>query len=108
MNLVEDKKIPGFNASDVDFTGDPRATDAGYLSTWTLVKFSQVDVPRDRMYDLISGKPILNAVIGLSLTLPDEVLDEGVVPAGTKVVLHAVYFYNASILCSRGTSEYIF
>jgi hypothetical protein len=107
MNLVEDKKIPGFNASAVDFTADP-AVDDGYLSTWTLVKFSQVDIPRDRMYDLISGKPILNAVIGLSLTLPDEVLVEGVVPAGTKVVLHAVYFYNASILCSRGTSEYIF
>jgi hypothetical protein len=40
--------------------------------------------------------------------LPDEVLTGGVVTANTKVVLHAVYLYNASLLCSRGTSEYIF
>lgn len=106
-NLIEDKKIPGFNASAIDYTANP-AVDGGYLSTWTLVKFSQVDVPRDRMYDLISGKPILNAVVNLQLTLPDEVLTAGVVSANTKVVLHAVYMYNASLLCSRGTSEYIF
>jgi hypothetical protein len=108
-NLIEDKKIPGFNASSITYTANP-ATDAGYLSTWTLVKFSQVDVPRDRMYDLISGKPILNAVVNLQLTLPDEVLGApgGSVATGTKVVLHAVYMYNASLLCSRGTSEYIF
>jgi hypothetical protein len=108
-NLVEDKKIPGFNASDITYSADP-AVDVGYLSTWTLVKFSQVDVPRDRMYDLISGKPILNAVVNLQLTLPDEVLGApgGSVATNTKVILHAVYMYNASILCSRGTSEYIF
>lgn len=106
-NLVEDKKIPGFNTNLIDHTADP-ATAAEYLSRWTLVKFSQVDVPRDRMYDLVAGKPVLNAVINLTLTLPDEVLTGGVVKAGTQVRLHAVYLYNASLLCSRGTSEYIF
>ena len=106
-NLVEDKKIPGFNTNLIDYTADP-ATAAEYLSRWTLVKFSQVDVPRDRMYDLVAGKPVLNAVINLTLSLPDEVLTAGVVKAGTQVRLHAVYLYNASLLCSRGTSEYIF
>jgi hypothetical protein len=106
-NLIEDKKRAGFEASDVNVTTNP-ATDTGYMSRWTLVKFSQVDIPRDRMYDLLSGKPILNAVINVSLNLPSDVLTNGVVTANTQVVLHAVYMYNASILCSRGTSEYIF
>jgi hypothetical protein len=60
------------------------------------------------MYDLVAGKPVLNAVVNLSLVLPDAVLSAGVVKTGTKCVLHAVYMYNASLLCSRGTSEYIF
>jgi hypothetical protein len=106
-NLVEDKKIAGFNTSEINFTANP-ASASDFLSSWTLVKFSQVDVPRDRMYDLVAGKPVLNAVINLSMVLPDEVLTGGVVTANTKVVLHAVYLYNASLLCSRGTSEYIF
>lgn len=106
-NLVEDKKIAGFNTSIIDYTANP-ADPAEFVSAWTLVKFSQVDVPRDRMYDLVAGKPVLNAVINLSLTLPDEVLTAGVVTTGLKCVLHAVYLYNASLLCSRGTSEYIF
>lgn len=106
-NLVEDKKRAGFSTSVIDYTANP-ASASDYFSSWTLVKFSQVDVPRDRMYDLISGKPVLNAVVNLSLTLPDEVLTSGVVSANSKVLLHAVYLYNASLLCSRGTSEYIF
>ena len=106
-NLVEDKKRAGFSTSEIDYTANP-ADPAPYFSSWTLVKFSQVDVPRDRMYDLVAGKPVLNAVINLSLNLPDEVLSGGNVKAGTKVVLHAVYLYNASLLCSRGTSEYVF
>jgi hypothetical protein len=111
-NLVEDKKLAGFNTSLYDYALAPNAVgfEADYISKWTLVKFSQVDVPRDRMYDLLSGKPILNAVINLQLTLPDDVLATpgGVVSDGTTVRLHAVYMYNASLLCSRGTSEYIF
>jgi hypothetical protein len=106
-NLVEDKKRAGFSTSVIDYAADP-ATASDYFSTWTLVKFSQVDVPRDRMYDLVAGKPVLNAVINLTLSLPDAILTGGNVSANTTVRLHAVYMYNASILCSRGTSEYIF
>lgn len=106
-NLVEDKKRAGFSSSVINYVANP-ATAADYFSNWTLVKFSQVDVPRDRMYDLVAGKPILNAVINLTLSLPDEVLTAGVVTAGTTVRLHAIYMYNASLLVSRGTSEYIF
>jgi hypothetical protein len=60
------------------------------------------------MYDLISGKPILNAVVNLQTTLPP--LADYALAGETPVSwnLHAVYFYNASLLVSRGTTDYIF
>ena len=106
-NLVEDKKIPGFNTTVLDPAPSP-ATATQTLSTWTLVKFSQVDVPRDRMYDLVSGKPILNAVINFSYYLPPAVQTLLSASSSNRAVLHAVYFYNSSLLFSRGTTEYIF
>ena len=118
-NLVEDKKRAGFSTSWLDTTQNP-TTAADYFSKWTLVKFSQVDVPRDRMYDLVSGKPVLNAVINLTFSMPDDIYVDnagnaepllnpnGTIVSGLTVRLHAIYLYNASILCSRGTSEYIF
>ena len=103
-NLVEDKKAAA--QAMVDITPATGAVASVIQSEWTLVKFSQVDVPRDRMYDLVSGKPILNAVVNLQCTLPALPTLGGF--TADKFVLHAVYFYNASILCSRGTSDYIF
>jgi hypothetical protein len=104
-NLIEDKKYPGYDFRDID-----PATGAGTGNTlsaqWTLVKFSQVDVPRDRMYDLISGKPILNAVVQLATTLPALPTLGGT--SASSWTIHAVYFYNASLLVSRGTTDYVF
>ena len=58
-NLIEDKKSAAVSLVDVNpATGAPAGAVPSY---WTLVKFSQVDVPRDRMYDLVSGKPKLVA-----------------------------------------------
>lgn len=105
-NLIEDKKIPGFNTVSLDPTQNP-TTATQVLSTWTLIKFSQVDIPRDRMYDLVSGKPILNAVVNLTFSFPADV-QAALQVAGNRAVLHAVYLYNASLLFSRGTTEYIF
>ena len=103
-NLIEDKKKPAYDTTDVNpATGAPGT---GYSSSWTLVKFSQVDVPRDRMYDLVAGKPILNAVVQLQTTLPALPTLGGV--SATSWTLHALYLYNASLLCSRGTTDYVF
>jgi hypothetical protein len=104
-NLIEDKKSANVAMINVDpATGAPLAVPI--TSTWTLVKFSQVDVPRDRMYDLISGKPILNAVVNLQATLPALPTYAGATAVSWN--LHAVYYYNASLLVSRGTTDYIF
>ena len=68
-------------------------------SPWVDMPFAQVNIPYDKEVKLVHGKPILNAVINLQLLTPT---------ADTDYVLNVVYLYNASLLCSRGGSEYIF
>ena len=105
-NLIEDKKLPGFDITNINpATGAPAAS-SDKVAKWVDVKFSQVDIPRDRMYDLISGKPILNAVVQLSCVLPSLPTVAGA--AASSWTLHALYLYNASLLCSRGTTDYVF
>lgn len=98
-NLVCDTKEPGTNLAVQDDSGNPTS----YLSTYVDIPFAQVNVPYDKQVKLVHGKPILNAVVNLSFTTP-AVLN------GTtnKYTLHAVYLYNSSLLCSRGSAEYIF
>jgi hypothetical protein len=93
-NLITDTKSAGVN----DYVLATNAW-AAHLSTWVDVPFAQVNVPYDKEVKLVHGKPILNAVVNLSLQTPTNAGD---------YVLHAVYLYNSSLLCSRGSAEYIF
>ena len=103
-NLITDTKESGVNLA-VAGAGNPvvptanGAVAAPYLSTWLDVPFAQVNVPYDKESKLVHGKPILNAVVNLTFTCPTS---------GDNYTLHAVYLYNASLLMSRGSSEYIF
>jgi hypothetical protein len=69
------------------------------VSSWVECPFAQVCVPYDKEMKLVHGKPILNAVVNLQFRAPT---------ASASFVLHAMYLYNSSLLCSRGSSEYIF
>jgi hypothetical protein len=69
------------------------------ITPWLDCPFAQVCVPYDKEMKLIHGKPILNAVVNLSFVAP---------AVNTAYVLHAMYLYNSSLLCSRGSAEYIF
>ena len=94
-NVVEDQKsagVTGLVAMNSGSAGSP----AQIVQSYVKLDFSQVSVPSDRESVLVHGKPILNAVVQLSFTAP---------AAG---ILHAMYLYNASLLCSRGSAEYIF
>ena len=94
-NVVEDQKsagVTGLVAMNSGSAGSP----AQIVQSYVKLDFAQVSVPGDRDSVLIHGKPILNAVVQLAFTAP---------AAG---VLHAMYLYNASLLCSRGSAEYIF
>lgn len=98
-NLVCDTKEPGANIVEQDGQG---GIEKSYLSTYVDIPFAQVSVPYDKEIKLVHGKPILNAVVNLSFTTP--ALPQG----ATGWTLHAVYLYNSSLLCSRGSAEYIF
>jgi hypothetical protein len=94
-NVVEDQKsagVTGLVAYNAGSAGSP----AQIVQPYVKLDFSQVSVPWDRESMLVHGKPILNAVVQVKFTAP---------AAG---VLHAMYLYNASLLCSRGSAEYIF
>jgi hypothetical protein len=69
------------------------------VSYWVDAPFAQVNMPDGKESELVHGKPILNAVVNLQFDVP---------ALSTSYILHAQYLYNASLLCSRGSSEYIF
>jgi len=93
-NVVEDQKTSTVNNYSLFTNGATGVTQV--TNSYVKCDFSQVSVPSDRDSVLVHGKPILNAVVQFSFTAP---------AAG---VLHAMYLYNASLLCSRGSAEYIF
>jgi hypothetical protein len=94
-NVVNDTKTGAVSGALVNSSG----TWAAGLSYWVEMPFSQANVPYDKEIKLIGGKPILNAVVNLEMQTATSASD---------YVLNLVYFYNCSLLCSRGGAEYIF
>ena len=95
-NLSENEKISAVNTS-IQTVGAVAVNP--FVSYWTEFPFAQVSKEWDRETKLVHGKPILNAVVNLQFDVP---------ALATSYVLHAMYLYNASLLCSRGSAEYIF
>ena len=96
-NLVCDSKSQVVNFASATNGGTP-GTSTPFQSQWLDCPFAQVSLPYDKETKLLHGKPILNAVVNLTLTTP----------SASAYTLHAMYLYNASLLCSRGSAEYIF
>lgn len=95
-NVVEDQKSAGVSGLAVQNAGTSGVVTPQAVQSYVKLDFAQVSVPWDRESMLVHGKPILNAIVQLKFTAP---------AAG---ILHAMYLYNASLLCSRGSAEYIF
>jgi hypothetical protein len=93
-NIVEDQKSAVVNNLTSPTTGS--VATAAVTAFYVKCDFAQVYSPNGRESTLVHGKPVLNAVVNLTFTAP---------AAG---ILHAMYLYNASLLCSRGSAEYIF
>ena len=94
-NVIGDTKPNTLDALTQNSSGTPNP----YVSSWINIPFSQVNIPWDKEVLLVGGKPILNAVVNLTLSVPTSATD---------YTLNAVYLYNSSLLCSRGGSEYVF
>jgi hypothetical protein len=69
------------------------------VSPYVRLDLAQVSIPSERESVLVHGKPVLNAVVQVQFRAP---------AASTAYILHAMYLYNASLLCSRGSAEYVF
>lgn len=98
-NLVVDTKPQIVSLAAQDGSG---GVTAAYPLTWTDIPFAQVNTPYDKELKMVHGKPILNAVVNLSFTTP------AVLSSPASYTLHAVYIYNSSLMCTRGSAEYIF
>jgi hypothetical protein len=96
-NTIEDEKTPVVNGLVNQTFGSVASTTV--VSYYARLDLAQVNMGYDRETKLVHGKPILNAVVNLQFRAP---------AASTSYVLHAMYLYNASLLCSRGSAEYIF
>ena len=97
-NLVNGK-IPAFvNDVDPSASGSTVSFSAA-SSTWTVLPFSQpIDISETDVY--VNGKAITNGVVGLSFKIPDGA------PSST-YTLHVSIVYNAALVLSQGSCEYI-
>jgi len=104
FNLINGNKISAFdnvstgNAANGYGTGAV-AAGTGYLAKWVELPFAQTFVDEDAHYMLVHGKPITNGIVNLNLTTPT---------ASANWVLNVSYVYNATLLFSQGTVDYVF
>jgi hypothetical protein len=102
--LTGDTKTAQVNTTQLQATTLSAAVSA--TCPWVEAPFAQINMAYDKEVKLMHGKPILNAVVNLTFTPGSGPNASAWTGAGG--VLHAMYIYNASLLCSRGSAEYVF
>ena len=98
FNILNGNKIPAFDNFSNTGTSANAAGNA-LLSYWTELPFAQTFVDEDAHYMLVHGRPITNGIINLNILPPTSASDW---------VLHVSYNYNATLLFSQGTCDYVF
>jgi hypothetical protein len=76
----------------------PTFTDTPAPRSWVEIPFSQVYEQLSGSHMYVAGKSIMNAVVNLSLSLPEA----------TACTLHAMYSYNCVMMIADGTVSYVF
>jgi hypothetical protein len=74
-------------------------TSASQVSTYVELPFAQPFINEEEHNTLVHGKPITNGIVNLLLQTPS---------AQSDWVLHVSYVYNATLLMSQGTADYVF
>lgn len=97
-NLINGNKAPFVNLAN--FTAGTPLTAAAAASQWVELPFAQTLVDEDSHHTLVHGKPITNGIVNLDITPPYV--------AGATWVLNVSYIYNATLLMSQGTCDYVF
>jgi len=96
MNLINDVKAP---VVDNVASGAANAFSAQALQYWVELPFAQTDKDEDSHHTLVHGKPITNGIVNLQIQPPSSQTDW---------ILNVSYVYNATLLFSQGTCDYVF
>jgi len=97
-NLINGNKTPIVDNIYLSYA-NPNYTENASTSYWTELPLAQTFEGEGQMNTLIHGKPITNGIINLDLTAPSQQSDW---------VLNVSYVYNATLLFSSGTCDYVF
>ena len=96
-NLINGNKAPYVDLATIA-AGTPN-TAAATPAQWVELPFAQTLVDEDSHHTLVHGKPITNGIVNLDITTPS---------ASAGWVLNVSYIYNATLLMSQGTCDYVF
>lgn len=96
-NLVSTETPSVLNASVLSISGG-NITSTERASNWVEIPFSQVFEQLSGSHMYVAGKQIQNAVVNVSLTMPDT----------AAYTLHAVYAYNCVMVAAAGNVDYLF
>lgn len=97
-NLINGNKTPVVDGSELSFGGGSYTEDP-FTAAWTELPFAQTLEGEGSMNVLVHGKPITNGIVNLDITTPFAAADWQ---------LNVSYIYNATLLFSQGTCDYVF
>lgn len=98
FNLVNGNKTPLVDNIFLTQVGGAYTENAS-TSYWVELPFAQTLEGEGSMNTLVHGKPITNGIVNLTVTTPT---------AQSDWVLNVSYVYNATLLFSSGTADYVF
>lgn len=97
-NLINGNKTPLVDNVLLTYSA-PTYTEAPSTSFWVELPFAQTFEGEGQMNTLVHGKPITNGIVNLDLITPTAAADW---------ILNVSYVYNATLLFSQGTCDYVF
>lgn len=97
-SLVTTETPPLLQATVLSFDGFNNIISTSKTANWTEIPFAQVFEQLSGAHMYVAGKLILNSVVNLSITLPDN----------DKYRINLVYSYNSALMFSDKSCEYIF
>jgi hypothetical protein len=96
-NLLNGDKSPAVDSQSIA-VGTPPVSSA-FLAQWVELPFAQALVDCDQNTILVHGRAITNGIVNLQITAPSAQADW---------TLNVSYNYNATILMSQGTCDFVF
>ena len=100
FNLINGNKAPAFDTPYVGVASSVLSPTPA-LAQWLELPFAQSLVDEDAHYILIHGKPITNGIVNLNQLVVPYVSEVG-------WTAKISYVYNATLLFSQGTADYVF